>query len=1397
MDLSRYTFMVLVLVLLIHIRNARSADDDVLLECQLMLYANSEVTFGVETKLLITLAEYPKTTVVLRVSTARYLVAYWEIGRGAKPMRPSFTYSRKIGNDLKRRKIEPSVPVSYQTGFYAELKATFYESANTTLKLEGTAPLKKHVEPVQVVVSVSINTFSNCTPVLSVMHCSNPDFPQQVIITRSILFRAFFFRSCGLSDPILTWSVMDVLGKETLKSYPGEDMAFNLKSYELRYPMQFELWQNLYMLYVEGIFNGEKFGARCYLKTQQEKLEVIISGGTNREAFRGSKITLDGSLSRDYSKRPKETQFKVYNWDCFSYDDYYNTACRPDVSRVKKFGIAAYSFTFGCRYIFTLKVASDYDPGLKAQATQTITAVDTESLHIVIVCISNCYHNMYNPMNKVLLGGKCLNCQNAQTSYDWYLDDQKLHTSKKLSMIITTDKTIASLKLVVRTNDGRSGREVKSLTQNIPPLGGTCSVTPFKGIEAITQFLVCCISFQARNNPIEFFYYAERVLLNRCQDCSCSIHLPHNLNFIKVLICDSLFTCVRRMVRVTVTPLMHAPVDSPEALRIFITKPPNDVVNLANQGHMLRFLQTIQSLAAGVTNAESAMILIDAFNNINLESLAALGKLANLTHTLAVQLTPIDENEQVVLIRSLTILNKIFQSVHNNDMNRMLVEEPFVNVTVACVTVYNIMNRLNSQISRPPQDIYDRYFAALKKHKLQQSVVDRLMAIVAGYNNEDAKERSMTWLNSMWETERLYRFLFFARKHGMQPDFGGTNVDGLSLEVKCFNITPGRTYTIETTDHMHKVYFSPELLQEVKKPHKNEICIKVISTIRELNWWYPEEKQPSSVLLSVRIYHDRDDFKVERLLHHSKLSFRTIIGKYKPAMDRPNVVAGKKPVASRTIGTARFRPKAIDEDETEDFIAETGKYMNCITHGKLESMQKVLIYRVNVDETSMVAVRFTQTTHKLQVLLIFGDLPKRLRESIAKSGCIVPANSQNSTMLLRNNCMKSHRVYVAIQVYGSSEYEAKFSTPVPGGPAFFSFVFQLRSCDYWIYSLPGDSQRWGHTYCQPGMEYPKKGSMNCMCTVLGTYTSYVYHVPAIAVPSTGYLPVETHWYIVVGYFLLFVGLTLWLAVLFLYHNKRPSKTVVCDMTGLEDEAHRDVHDVLVFLKTGGRTNALTTATIRLIFQTTNRNELQFTLMQDPEHPELTRNSTYILWLRTRDIRIPTRVAVVHNNGGRYPSWFLRRIEVMDVQAQLTQVFIVQRWVHQKFLILSSSMVLRPGDGMITESWRERFNTEFERQWINWGLWQPVTGNWRESAAFDSLTRAERVCIFLNKMMVTYCVCACYMGPTTPETVYGDRRNLIQYRDFLPMFLICSVLTNVVHYVLEKLVLRKHKNSMLD
>lgn len=481
----------------------------------------------------------------------------------------------------------------------------------------------------------------------------------------------------------------------------------------------------------------------------------------------------------------------------------------------------------------------------------------------------------------------------------------------------------------------------------------------------------------------------------------------------------------------------------------------------------------------------------------------------------------------------------------------------------------------------------------------------------------------------------------------------------------------------------------------------------------------------------------------------------------------------------------KSRSKAVpfpDESDNHDTLAETGKFLNCLQYGQLNTKMQLLAYRMRLDQRSMVAVRFKSTTHRLNVLLAMKTLPTNLVSAIANSECSVPANSTNTTMVLRNKCDQAARVYLVIRLFGDDESDG----PIPGGPANFSFVFQVRSCDYWN----KDSQHWQHINCLPGLQYPRQGYIYCNCSMLGTFTSYVYYVPAIVVPISITKDILFNWVVLSVYIFTLLGAFIVLVLLFRYANNQPGKTIACDMTNLEESSDRDVHDLLIYVRTGCRNNALTTATVRLIFETTKRAELQFTLMQNPESPELTRNSTYILWLRSRDIRIPTRIAVVHNNEGRYPSWFLHCIEVIDIQKQQVQVFKVNRWVRHKFLILSSSMVVRPGDQAVEDRWRDRFVAEFERQWVNWGLWQPLTGKWRGAGIYDTMTRAQRVCIFFNKLLITYTVCACVSAPAKQESAYEDS-IYFDYRSFLLMVAISMILTNLVQYILETLLSISH------
>ncbi|KAH8395175.1 hypothetical protein KR222_005127, partial [Zaprionus bogoriensis] len=1136
----------------------------------------------------------------------------------------------------------------------------------------------------------------------------------------------------------------------------------------LNHSTRFGLWHNLYVIFAIGQYKGVKFACRCYIKCIAGRVEAVISGGSYRKAAQNRALVMDGSHSRDYSKMPKAEQFKVYTWSCVAVHEFKNPQCYYNMSTEKRFTIPAESFTLHYEYKFTLRVVSDYDPRVSSSSEQLVEMVDFAVLLVAIVCIDNCEHGTYNPKGKVQLSGECLNCGNREPKFEWYVDNNLTLESKLFTATLKAYGTIAVVELRVTASDGRKGQEVRNMFKRVAPISGTCSVKPTSGIEATTYFDLCCKNFETKSQPIEYFFYSNKVLLTKCHSCDCGVYLSLNTYYIQVLICDVLLTCRPMSLGVSVRPLQKPEIGTPEQLEKKIRSDPYNVVQDAEMGNLDRFTAVIQALAGRIRSVEHAKVLIDAYTHVYPRALQSLGQIANLTTTLALKLTPIDTAEHETLVRAVTKLNEVFANAYKDDKAKLLVLQPYVDVGVACNTVYKMMERLEKALIRPPQKVYDRFVRAFHNGTLSKKMVDEMIAEVSQYEDEFARNRSILWLQSRWQTERLFRFLYYGRQHSVPSEDLGITSETVAMDIECMEIEPNRNYQMESGDHMHKVLFTAALLRDMKSPDTNHICLQVISIIRELNWWFPEEKQPSAVLLSVRIFVTKDEFKHEIDLPNSDISFRTSVGKFKPGYD-----------------TSDLENRDFDFEEDMDLVADTGKYINNVVTSELEFMQHVRVYRINLDELTLVAVRFTSSTHDLQVLLSIAKPPRQLRKALEESICFVPANSRNTTMLIRNKCPKLERVYMAVQVSGAGAFKDNPNMLVPDGPARFSFVFQQRSCASWRYR----EKEWSHAKCLPTLENQIKGTLHCTCTVLGTYTSYVFHIPATIVPIKQVVALQVNWYLAAIYLLIYVGLIAWVVILFIWCSKRPSRTVICDMGDQENESHRDIHDILVFLNTGGRVNAETTATVRLIFLTVQHTEMQVTVMQNPEEPVLKRNSTYVLWLRTRDIRVPTRIAVSHNSAGRYPSWYLVSIEVVDVQAHLMQVFIVRRWVRTKFLILSSAMVLREGSHRVAESWCRRFKTEFERQWINWGLWQPVTGEWRDSKNSDGMSRFQRVCVFISKIVITLCVCLVYQGPTT-ELIKIDDSTVASPYDILLMFLICLVATNVVHYMFEYLLMEK-------
>ncbi|KAH8269405.1 hypothetical protein KR018_002501 [Drosophila ironensis] len=1136
----------------------------------------------------------------------------------------------------------------------------------------------------------------------------------------------------------------------------------------MAYPTPHDLWRNFFVLSVEGHFGDIPFAARCYLKLIVGRVEAVIVGGGSRKAQVSQRLWINGSLSRDFSKRVGDVQFSKYHWDCHSFEDRQNKFCLPNISSVAIFSIPANAFRSGYKYIFTLNVSRDSNPNVSSQRKQVVSMTDSEVLQIVIECTLNCQMDYIVPDSEVHFSARCSNCGDQDLKYNWYIDSCKTMDTKDLIMYLGSMSNNTRIELNVSTADGRHGRDLKVLTRNPGPSNGYCFVNPSEGHEGLTPFIPCCRNFFTLNSPIEYWYYAGPVLLDSCFDCSCEVYLPIT-KFIKVMVCDVFSACHPSWIRVNVTALDNIPVDSPKKLWKYITKAPYNIQNLAEQGHFWRYLQIVQSVASRINHVDSALILLSTFKGYHPFSQGSLGKLANITLTLAHRLKPIRQKEQAMLTFLVRKMNNNFEQISEDDRAAILLKRPFKSTANACKQVYEIMKGLCRSTAPPRNRIYHPYFTTYATGKMNQPYIDRLTDKI---RIPRSKNHNFHWPTT-WETQRLHQYLGYARTDNPSLDiedlYTPNITPSLSFKTRCMNIKDiPKKFSVKTGDSWFVVYFTKEILIQFAEVQRYPVCVRIIGQKRILKWWYPTERMPSLVILSVRVYQKEDKFRRE-------IKFKKGLLRYRQTLPELN-----KNKAKNSPLTVRDHPSHSHN--------WAGVFMNCLEEGSFAKMQDVSMYRTLLAAQSVVAIHIVSVTHDMQVKMTTGSRP--LFYEVASSNCIVRASNSCKILLLRNNCNTSKRVFIAMKLYSNSTNTTDESLLSSGG-AYFAFAFQLRFCDTWIYSLPADQQFWNNAGCIPSMDVKIDSGLLCICDSLSSYTAFTHFVPAVMVPVDPYVTVDLNYYLIVFYLVTMVFLLIWIVWFIHRRNFPPNRAVMHRLHETEDHravSKRRVHDLVIHIKTGGRVNAETTASVQLGFYSLHGHEV--TIGQDPEHIHLCRNTTYTMWLKTRDIRIPTKLFVTHDNGGRFPSWFLRRIEINDLQTQEVQVFVARRWItHTHGLILSSDFIFKQGETRKAEVWRRRFKVTYERLWNNWGLWQPVTGEWRDSYYSPNVSQAKRFCIFICQLVVNFTACALYFGLTTRQSKQLTRSRYLAFQDIGELSIICCMLDVFLKFFMESLVRR--------
>lgn len=206
MDLRGYAVIILVLLLVSLIRNETGIE--------LGLYANKVVSYGEPTPLLVTMSDYPKCELRLRVSSPRYLVAQWIVGPSTvPPMKPLFQKTANIAQQLRRLSIVPSVNLSYERGYFAELNATFWQSSNIRLTLGGWCSFKSQsgLNPIAKTIALAMNISRDvCIPHAEDEACFNPNTPMEFSVMYGFKIDINLLNNCGMDINNVTWTVMDL-----------------------------------------------------------------------------------------------------------------------------------------------------------------------------------------------------------------------------------------------------------------------------------------------------------------------------------------------------------------------------------------------------------------------------------------------------------------------------------------------------------------------------------------------------------------------------------------------------------------------------------------------------------------------------------------------------------------------------------------------------------------------------------------------------------------------------------------------------------------------------------------------------------------------------------------------------------------------------------------------------------------------------------------------------------------------------------------------------------------------------------------------------------------------------------------------------------------------------------
>ncbi|XP_030377820.1 uncharacterized protein LOC115626579 [Scaptodrosophila lebanonensis] len=1362
------------LLLLIGVCTAKGldADEDEQPFHNYHVFANSHQNRGFA-RILTTIEKMSSIWFTTRVYiNNRRLVDYFQTNL-SEPLEPLLWYrSKNLTETLLFFGITSVKKLPYTQCYYHVSNAYFFNdgfrNVSSRITLEGNSK-RFFIVHTSMYVTTREKSSKLCTPFFTFPRCFNISQPLVYDTATVLVLRAEFERHCPLDKyTTYTWTLHDST-EDVLLDFLGGTLVPEIKigKYKLNIHQQSKYTRCVLLrLNVRIIGRSMPLVARCYLALAAQRLIASIRGGAFRHVFLGKTIKVSGLPSRDLSLSPFANQHLIYNWSCECHHRQIIRTCKEDMGTNMTFKIPAYSQPHGQDCYVSLMVQSTFDPVRAGVAKQIIKFTRSRrTVHVNILCETNCAGNKYSADQIVHLKAKCVRCHGMKVfNWTWRFEEEIIaeNTNRLIYEIPYTVNRQVNIRVDIQakkwdSDDGKwlyyHGRTWVILERNQGPIDSICQIEPQSGTALETTFDFKCQAGQTRFRPMQYCISVRGLLIEDCKkDENFKMRLPATKN-LNVKACDPYNVCQNVKVDVNVEPFPYESSESSFDSAIKLIR------RWLEYADWQRAFLIIYQLVREFDTKERLLQITDAMSVYLPQAAFQVAHVARIAREITVTVAPFNDMEAMLVARLLGIVAHALELIiANNELDSLM--EEYYNVMVD--DLLDIVDYFYHEWEFIPDaqchaeaqsclniDIYGN------RHEQMHLLHPHHLEIV---NN---------WMHAHWKLSSCAFLLGMGTAQRLKPGEGFVVMqrNTFTMQMEAFDIEEKTSLHLTSKNLMHEVLLSEEFINDVRERlNTTEILISMRSANQSQFWWYPEQESQTQVLV-VNIYSSR---KIWERTWKLNVPIR-FISKFR--IDEQNTEN-----TTDSNFTRKARQAGFDEPEP---VAEN------VVNDNVHNSEEIRMYHADVLGHAILGITFTHVDIDYQVLLRSTYVPKLEDMDQKDATCLISSSKNTSSVLLfRNLCNESRRVYIYLRAANRKEPWDEYQT----GGATFTFSTEIRFCRLWAFTRPEPD--WQNTACIPEMNKSVTDGIQCECDYVSAFDADASPIIVTTMKPKCHLeqPKVERNYQMIGFYIFITAV----AILYLYINMQSAmehdKRLYVEQRRTGKPCRRG--DIIVKFTFGGRYNAGTSANLIFSFISA-RGTFDFVVYQNPLIHHFDRNTTITFRLQRELVQLPARLALGHDNTGIYPHYYCRNVVVHDMLTGHTQNFRFMCWLRGTPTdnnYMRARLLIRdkqtPKDAF---SWKLRFAMSMENYMGNWYLFQPIIGPWRYGIGQRSLTRWERSCIFICKMFITLSVVVIYFGKSVSIDCDPNRKKYNDVDMVIGLCFVCFFISSAVQVVLELLL----------